>query len=80
MYEFTLDLVSRGEDLTSTRILLETEWPELADRVDLVLLKHITSKGVDPQTITPTVGPEDDTAEEAIGRLLGRTCMKALTS
>ncbi len=32
------------------------------------------------QPITPTVGPEDDTAEGVIGRLLRRTRMKALTS
>ncbi len=46
MCEIALDRVSKGEDLTSTRILLETEWPELADRVDLDWLQHITSQGI----------------------------------
>ena len=29
-------------------ILLETEWPELADRVNPVWLKDIASKGIGP--------------------------------
>lgn len=40
MDDFTLDLVSKGEDLESIRILLETEWPKLADCVDLRWLRH----------------------------------------
>jgi len=48
MNEFILDHVSKGEELMSIRILLETEWPELADRVDLVWLKDIASKGIGP--------------------------------
>jgi len=48
MNEFILDHVSKGEELKSIRILLETEWPELVDRVDLVWLKDIGSKGIGP--------------------------------
>jgi len=36
MNEFILDHVSKGEELKLIRILLETEWPELVNCVDLV--------------------------------------------
>ncbi len=48
MTDFTLDLISKGDNLVSVRILLETEWPKLADCVDLRWLEYIASKGIGP--------------------------------
>ena len=59
MNEFTLDLVSQGEDFGLISILLETEWPKLVGHVDPQWLEHVASKA----------GNEDDTAEQAIRRL-----------
>lgn len=48
MDDFTLDLVSKGENLESIRILLETEWPELAGSVDLRWLRHKALEWIGP--------------------------------
>ena len=48
MHDFTLDLVSKGENLESIRILLETEWPKLAGCVDLRWLRYKALEWVDP--------------------------------
>ncbi len=48
MSDFTLDLISKGENLVSVRIMLETEWPKLTDCLDLRWLEHIASKGIGP--------------------------------
>lgn len=62
MTNFTLDLISKGEDLMSVRILLETEWPKLTDCVNLGWLEYLVSEGISPHPITPTVGQETEKA------------------
>ncbi len=48
MTDFTLDLISKGEEVTSILIQLETQWPQMVGYVDLSWLKDIVSKGIGP--------------------------------
>jgi hypothetical protein len=44
MTDFTQSRFSNGEDLESVRILLETEWPQMIDRVEISWLRHVTKR------------------------------------
>lgn len=52
MTDFTLDLISKGEEPTSTLIQMEAQWPQMVGYVDLSWLEHVTQM----------VGKEDDDA------------------
>ena len=52
MTDFTLDLISKGEEPTSILIQLEAQWPQMVGYVDLSWLEHVTQM----------VGKEDDDA------------------
>jgi len=41
MTDFTQSRFSNGEDLESVRILLETEWPQMIDRVEVSWLRML---------------------------------------
>ncbi len=61
MTDFTLDLISKGEEHTSILIQLEAQWPQMISYVDLSWLEHVTQRGLVP-TFTQMVGKEDDDA------------------
>ncbi len=61
MTDFTLDLISKGEEPTSIPIQLEAQWPQMVGYVDLCWLEHVTQRGSVP-TFTQMVGKEDDAA------------------
>ncbi len=61
MTDFTLDLISKGEELTSILIQLEAQWPQTMSYVDLSWLEHVTQRGLVP-TFTQMVGKEGDDA------------------
>ncbi len=61
MTDFTLDLISKGEKVTSTLIRLEKKWSHMVGYIDLIWLEHVAQR-ISVPAFTQTVGKEDDAA------------------
>lgn len=61
MTDFTLDLMSNGEELKSVVIQLKVQWPQMRNCVHLSCLVYVAQRGSVP-TFRPTVRNEDDAA------------------
>jgi len=61
MTDFTLDLISKGEKVTSTLIQLEKKWSQMVGYIDLIWLEHVAQR-ISVPAFTQTVEKEDDAA------------------